>query len=180
MMILCVLCCAMLCCALVWFNCVRPGFSEILQQLLSMRAADPAPTPAVHVRLRLRGPLKSSSGTPSAGVNGGVDTQGRLAAVTGGASGGKSEAPLIVIGSTAHVRVLSSWVYSSELLSVDLSVGLHGVVCIPKDLGCGCVERATYAVCLQPSSWLHHSLGKNALLPESACNNTSTCLTKLS
>lgn len=101
---------SVLCCALVWFNCVRPSFSEILKQLLSMRAADPAPTPPLHVRMRLRGPVNSSSGTPSAGVNGGVDTQGRLAAVTGGASGGTSGAPLIIIGSTAHVRVLSSWI----------------------------------------------------------------------
>jgi membrane peptidoglycan carboxypeptidase len=67
-----------------------------------MRAADPSPTPPLHVTLRLRGPPTNSSSTPS---NGG-DSRGRLAAVTGvagAATTSNNEAPLIIIGSTAHV-----------------------------------------------------------------------------
>jgi hypothetical protein len=70
-----------------------------------MRAADSSPTPALHVTRRLRGPPTNSSSTPS---NGG-DSRGQLAAVTGVAGGpvsARGEAPLIIIGSTAHVRVV--------------------------------------------------------------------------
>lgn len=67
-----------------------------------MRAADSAPTPPLHVTLRLPRAPTHTTNTPSNGVASG----GRLAAVTGvaGASGGaRSDAPLIIIGSTAHV-----------------------------------------------------------------------------
>jgi hypothetical protein len=94
-----------------------------------MRAADPAATPQLHVTLRLRGPPTNSSSTPS---NGG-DSRGRLAAVTGVAgtsvaNGGNTSAPLIIIGSTAHVS--AAW--GVPLLGVlrvqgHIPLGLHAV-----------------------------------------------------
>jgi hypothetical protein len=69
-----------------------------LKQLLSMREADPAPTPPLHVTLRLPRTPTYSSGAP----NNGVDSRGRLAAVAG-APGAASGEPLIIIGSTVHV-----------------------------------------------------------------------------
>lgn len=84
------------------FDLGRPTFGEILKQLLLMRAADSSPTPALNVTLRLHGPPTNSSSTPSNGA----DSRGQLAAVTGVAGSpvsARAEAPLIIIGSTAHV-----------------------------------------------------------------------------
>lgn len=69
-----------------------------------MRAADPAPTPPLHINLHGRGPIMGSTGTASNGA----ESRGRLAALTGTASGaGGDAAPLIIIGSTASQNLVS-------------------------------------------------------------------------